>query len=468
MLFTSLNFAIFFVLVFAGYWFVFSKNGKAQNLFLLLAGYFFYATWDYRFLILLCCSSTANYFFAKAIAGGGTPGRPKQMLVLAIAFNVVLLGYFKYFNFFSESFIALFGAKDGFLTLLTNIALPAGISFYTFQNISHVTDVYRGHSQPARSLTDYALFNSFFPLLISGPIERTNHLMPQLQAARVFSYPLAVNGLRMVLLGLFEKIVIADSCAIVVNAIYADYQHHSGSTLFFNAVLYSFQVYGDFSGYSHIAIGCAALLGFSIRPNFNYPYLAKNIADFWRRWHISFSTWLRDYIFFPLGGSKSGYLKYLRNLFIVFAFSGLWHGATWNFLIYGCIHSLLYILFVVGKKKGIALPTTAVSGFISGCLTFIILTLARVFFSTKTVGAALGYLSMIFSGSLFKKPDISLLMIVLLFGFLFAEWLQRSREHVLDISFIKHRPLRYAIYIALLMSVLYFSGESQQFVYFKF
>jgi alginate O-acetyltransferase complex protein AlgI len=468
MLFTSFNFALFFVLVFTGHWFVFNKSIKSQNLFLLVAGYFFYATWDYRFLLLLVCSSTINYFLSKKISHNKTLIGKRKILLSGVVCNALLLGYFKYFNFFSESIINVFGLEGTlFSEVIVNIVLPVGISFYTFQNISHLVDVYRGHSLPAHTLEEYALFNGFFPLLVSGPIERTNHLMPQLKAKRFFNYALAVNGMRMVLLGLFEKIVIADSCAVIVNDIYANYELHSGSTLFCNAVLYSFQVYGDFSGYSHIAIGCAALLGFTIRPNFNYPYLAKNIADFWRRWHISFSTWLRDYIFFPLGGSRSGFFKYLRNLFIVFTFSGLWHGATWNFLIYGCIHATLYILYVVGNKKNIKMPATVLGSFISGGLTFIVLTLARVFFSTKTVGQALHYLGIIFSGTLFQKPDVSRLMLLLMFCFLFAEWLQRKKEHLLDISFL-NRPIRYSIYIAMVLCVLYFSGNTQMFVYFKF
>jgi alginate O-acetyltransferase complex protein AlgI len=317
MVFNSLDFAIFFPLVFIGYWFIFNKSLQLQNAFLLLAGYYFYACWDWKFLLLLFFSTLANFYFANAIGREHVPKKRKLLLILIILINAGLLGYFKYYNFFIDNFngaFSLFGINFEIQPL--KLLLPLGISFYTFQNISYVTDVYRKHTEPVRDLLPFSLFIAFFPVLLSGPIERANHLMPQIKHKRYFKYDVGANAIRMILLGLFEKMVIADSCSVIAQAIFNDFEHLSGSTLFFGAVLYSFQIYGDFSGYSHIAIGCAALLGFTLRDNFNYPYLAKNIADFWRRWHISFSTWLRDYIYFPLGGSKKGNLVQMRNLAI--------------------------------------------------------------------------------------------------------------------------------------------------------
>jgi alginate O-acetyltransferase complex protein AlgI len=469
MLFNSLDFALFFPIVFIGYWFIFNKNLTAQNTFLPCASYFFYANWDWRFVFLLAFSTLVNYIFALQIAKQHMISKRKFLLGVIIVIDAVLLCYFKYFNFFIESFtnaFSLFNIRLQFS--LINVILPLGISFYTFQNISYVTDVYRKHTEPVKNLLHYSVYISFFPILISGPIERANHFVSQIAVKRLFNYPLAVNGMRMILLGLFEKVVIADSCGAVVNTVYNNFESHSGSTLFFTAVLYSFQIYGDFSGYSHIAIGCAALLGFSLRDNFNYPYLAKNIADFWRRWHISFSSWLRDYIYFPLGGSRRGDLIQIRNLFIVFVFSGLWHGANLTFVIYGCIHALFFVLYFYYKRWDTGSKTTVVGNILAILSTFTVLTLARVFFRSGSVQEAVQYLSVVFSKSLFSKPEVSRLMLLLLVGYVFLEWLQRHKQHVLDVSFIRSKYLRYSIYLAMLFAVFYFSGQAQSFVYFKF
>jgi len=469
MLFNSLDFALFFPIVFIGYWFIFNKNLNVQNAFLLIASCFFYACWDWRFLFLLAFSILSNYFFADKIDKEVRPRSRKLLLIAIIIINAGLLCYFKYCNFFIESFqdaFFLFNIKLNFSIL--HIILPLGISFYTFQNLSYVTDVYRKHTSAVKQLLPYSLYVSFFPTILSGPIERANHLIPQIIAIRKFNYTLAVNGMRMVLLGLFEKVVIGDSCAVIVNSIYADFESQSGSTLFCTAILYSFQIYGDFSGYSHIAIGCAALLGFHLRDNFNYPYLAKNIADFWRRWHISFSGWLRDYIYFPLGGSKKGALIRIRNLFIVFVFSGLWHGANFTFIIYGGIHAILFVIHIYFSKWGGSAKSYAVRSILSIFATFTVLALARVFFRAPSVAVALKYFHIIFSASLFTKPSVSRLILVLLFFYMMLEWFQKDKKHLLDISFIKQKYIRYSIYLVMLFCVFYFSGQSQSFVYFKF
>ena len=468
MLFTSPDFALFFFVVFCCYWFVFNRIVKLQNLFLLLSGYYFYACFDVRFLLLLVASTAFNFTMGRLLDDNKYVRR-KLILTLGILVNAGILCYFKYLNFFIESFHGvLHSAGYNFSYTPIQLILPLGISFYTFQNISYLTDVYRGHTLSVKNYLTFSLYLGLFPQLISGPIERANHLIPQIESPRIFNYNLAVNGMRLILIGLFEKIVIADSCGRIVNEIYQDFTIHSASTLFWNAVLYSFQVYGDFSGYSHIAIGCSALLGFSIRDNFKYPYLAVNIADFWRRWHISFSTWLRDYVFFPLGGSKKGMLIQIRNLFIVFVLSGFWHGANATFIIYGFIHALFYILYVLWKKYLIALPSNFVFSFLTGAFTFTVLALARIFFRAQNVTEALHYLNKTFSPDVFYKPDISRGIIALLFAYLFIEWLQRDKQHVLDISFIKYRAIRYGIYCSLLFAILYFAGQGKTFLYFRF
>ena len=475
MLFNSLDFAVFFTIIFIGYWFIFNRNLTVQNAFLLLASYFFYACWDWRFLFLLFFSTITNFYFAQAISRQDLPNKRKTLLVIILCINLGLLGYFKYFNFFVGSFIdafTIFGVQFSHGTY--NIILPLGISFYTFQCISYVADVYRRHSEPVYDLLRFSLFTAFFPLLISGPIERKNHLMPQIEGKRLFDYSNSANAMRMILLGLFEKMVIADNCGAIVDSIFVDYAAQSGSTLFFTAIIYSFQIYGDFSGYSHIAIGCAGLLGFTLRDNFNYPYLAKNIADFWRRWHISFSSWLRDYIYFPLGGSKKGLLLQIRNLFIVFVISGLWHGANWTFIIYGSIHAALYIMYVLYKKweknNPYKLPSrlAVVSDLAAIAVTFMILTLARVYFRSPSVGEANDYLGLIFSGSLFEKPAVSRLFVLLLLLFVFLEYLQRDKRHLLDIVSIRSKGIRYTIYLLVVFMTIYYAGEAQSFVYFKF
>jgi len=474
MLFNSLDFAVFFPIIFILYWFVFNKSVKVQNIFLLAASYFFYACWDWRFVFLIASVTLANFYFAKAIAAYEGK-KSRYVLACIIIINLMVLGFFKYFNFFVENFAVafrLFGSEINVSSY--SIILPLGISFYIFQNISYVTDVYRKHSEPSQNLWSFSLFVAFFPMLVSGPIERKNHLMPQIDRQRMFDYSRASDGIRMILLGLFEKIVIADYCGVIVQQIYSDYQTHTGSTLFFNAVLYSFQIYGDFSGYSHIAIGCAALLGFSLRDNFNYPYLAKNIADFWRRWHISFSSWLRDYVYFPLGGSKKGGLIQARNLIVVFVVSGIWHGANWTFVIYGFIHAALYILYVYYKKwikpyKIFSSHRFAFLGNFCGIVgTFTVLTLARVFFKSVSVEQAFDYLARIFTPSLFSKPNISRFLVLLLIGFIALEYLQRHKRHLLDLSAIRWLPVRYMVYLTMLFMVFYYSGTSQTFIYFRF
>ncbi len=473
MLFNSLDYALFLPIVFILYWFLFHKNLKIQNVFLLLASYFFYACWSSKFLGLIILSTLINYFFGLLISKA--KHRSKLYLSIGIVLNLVILGYFKYFNFFIDNLIALFrlfGTEVNLHPL--QIILPIGISFYTFQGISYLTDIYRKQTEACKDYLSFSIFITFFPQLVAGPIERASNLLPQITSKRIFNPKQAIVGLKLIALGLFEKIVIADNCAVYVNSIFENYEHESGSTLFFGAVLFSFQIYGDFCGYSHIAIGSANLFGFNLTKNFNYPYLAQNIADFWRRWHISFSYWLRDYIYSPLGGNKKGEYKKIRNLTIVFLISGIWHGADWTFVIYGGIHALLYILFIYYRKwtKNLSFlnsnPIKSLYDFLAIITTFLLLTLARIFFRADNLEDALGYFKQLSVSSLFEKPDVSQLFIALLFGFLFLEWIQRDKEHLLDLNNIKSKTIRYSIYFIILFLIFFNVGNNQSFIYFQF
>lgn len=474
MIFHSVDFAFFFAVVFALYWFVVPNRRIARNIFLLLAGYFFYASWDWRYLLLLLFSTAANYAIGIQI-GRCAQKRSRQWLLAGIVVNLSLLGVFKYYAFFAQGFSAVFSIFGSrFQPASLALLLPVGISFYTFQNLGYLTDVFRKTQQASTNYLDFSLFVGFFPQLVAGPIPKASHLMPQIAQDRPFNYSRGTEGLRLIVLGLFEKMVIADNCALVVNDVYANAGAHNGSTLFFAAVLFSFQIYGDFSGYSHMAIGCAKLLGFDLRKNFNYPYLAGNIADFWRRWHISFSVWLRDYIYIPLGGNRNGRLVQARNLLVVFLVSGIWHGATLNFAIYGLIHGSLYVMYVayrrvvsrndraVGRFPSALCDLAAIAG------TFVVLALARIFFRSPDFDTAIAQLQSIFSSSVFEKPAMSRLLIALMFAFLFAEWLQRDRDHLLDVAHIRPRALRYAIYFGAVFVVFYFSAETQRFIYSRF
>jgi len=473
MLFNSLEYALFLPIVFLLYWFVFKNNLKSQNVFLLLASYFFYACWNWKFLVLIISSTLINYYFGRWISE--KTKNAKFFLWTGIIINLVILGFFKYYNFFIENFVEIFRIFGTELNIIPlKIILPIGISFYTFQGIAYLTDIYRKDFKPSDNFLSFSIFITFFPQLVAGPIERASDLLPQINNKRIFNYNQAVTGLKLIALGLFEKIVIADNCAILVNSIYDNYTAESGSTLFFGAILFSFQIYGDFCGYSHIAIGSANLLGFNLTKNFNYPYLAQNIADFWRRWHISFSYWLRDYIYFPLGGSKKGEYKKIRNLTIVFLISGIWHGADWTFVIYGAIHALLYIIFIYYRKwtKNIRIFSSKITDtlydFTAIATTFVILTVARVFFRAENYSESVEYLKRMFSESLFEKPNMSRFFIVLMFGFLFLEWLQKDKEHLLDLSDVRSKATRYSIYLAVLFLVFYNVGNRQDFIYFQF
>lgn len=352
MLFNSLNFAIFLPIVFVLYWFATKRNFRAQNVLLLVASYFFYASWDWRFMFILISSTLLDYFTGIKIHEAYNQRNKKFWLWLSISINLGILGIFKYYDFFAESFaeaLSSLGLNANIHTL--NLILPVGISFYTFHGLSYVIDLYKDKIRPERDFVNYSLFVSFFPLLVAGPIERATHLLPQIQKPRAFDYARAVDGMRQILWGFFKKIVIADNCAIYVNQIFASSEDHTGSTLLIAAVLFAFQIYGDFSGYSDIALGTARLFGIELLRNFSFPYFSRDIAEFWRRWHISLSNWFRDYLYIPLGGSRGGKWQAVRNTIIIFLVSGFWHGANWTFIAWGAFHALLFLPLLLLQKN---------------------------------------------------------------------------------------------------------------------
>ena len=343
MLFNSFEFLVFLPVVFALYWFVF-KGRKPQNLLIVIASYVFYGWWDWKFLFLIAFTSLCSFLSGKFIAKNeDSPQKQKWISAANIIVNLSVLGVFKYYNFFAESLadlLSAFGFQADFVTL--NVILPVGISFYTFQALSYSIDVYKGKIKATDDIVEFFAYISFFPQLVAGPIERATNLLPQFQKERNFDYAKAVDGMRQMLWGFFKKMVVADNCATVVNQHWAEYHNLPTVTLMLLGVLFAFQIYCDFSGYSDIAIGCARLFGFDLKQNFNFPYFSRSIPEFWRRWHISLTTWFRDYIYFPLGGSRCDKWKIIRNVFIVWAVSGLWHGANWTFVCWGFLQHFRY------------------------------------------------------------------------------------------------------------------------------
>jgi D-alanyl-lipoteichoic acid acyltransferase DltB (MBOAT superfamily) len=344
MLFNSISFAFFLLVVFILYWVLAKENLKLQNILLLIASYFFYACWDYRFLFLLIFSTALDFYTGIKIYEAKNKAQKKGWFWLSVLANVGFLGIFKYYNFFVSSFaegLSLLGFKSNFWTL--NVILPVGISFYTFHGLSYIIDIYKNRIKPERNFINYSVFVSFFPLLVAGPIERATHLLPQIRKERKFDSAKAIDGLRQILWGLFKKIAIADNCAGYVNTIFENSGNYQGSTLVLGAILFTFQIYCDFSGYADIALGTARLFNIDLLRNFAFPYFSRDVAEFWRRWNISLSTWFRDYLYIPIGGSKVPFLKKIRNIFIVFLISGLWHGANWTFIVWGLLNAF-YIM----------------------------------------------------------------------------------------------------------------------------
>ncbi|MBF1097142.1 MAG: MBOAT family protein, partial [Riemerella sp.] len=360
MIFNSIDFAIFLPIVFLIYWYLADKGLKLQNLFILAASYVFYGWWDWKFLMLIVFSTLVDYTIGCLLKNQENEKKRKILLYTSLIINLSFLGFFKYYNFFVENFVeafTLFGIKLNIETL--NIILPVGISFYTFQTLSYTIDVYQRKLEPTKDLIAFASFVTFFPQLVAGPIERATDLLPQFYKKRVFDYHKAVDGLRQILWGLFKKIVIADNCAQFANIIFNNSADYSGSTLVLGAIFFAFQIYGDFSGYSDIAIGTSRLFGFELKKNFHFPYFSRDIAEFWRRWHISLNTWFRDYIYIPLGGSRGGTAMKVRNTFVIFVVSGFWHGANWTFIAWGLLNAIYFLPLLLTSKNRVNLGVVA-------------------------------------------------------------------------------------------------------------
>ncbi|NIG54390.1 MBOAT family protein [Chitinophaga sp. Cy-1792] len=478
MVFNSFEFALFLPIVFLLYWFAARGSLMVQNLILLAASFVFYGMWDYRFLFLLFFSILLDYTSGIMIHQAVGTRKKKIWLTASIGINLGFLFFFKYYNFFVASFADLLHA-GGFQPHLwtLRIILPVGISFYTFHGLSYVIDVYYGKVTPTRNFVNYALFVSFFPLLVAGPIERATHLLPQIERTRVFDSSKAADGLRQILWGLLKKMVIADGCAFYANQIFNHSADYNGSTLLTGAVLFAFQIYGDFSGYSDMALGIARLFGFELLRNFAYPYFSRDIAEFWRRWHISLSSWFKDYVYIPLGGSREGRFKAVRNTFVIFLLSGFWHGANWTFIIWGAIHAVYFLPLLLSDRnrknmeivaQGRILPSLKEG--LQMLSTFLLVTLAWVFFRAENAGHAFAYLREIFSLSLLQKPVIfPMTMLLLVALFMLVEWQGRAYPYALaNISIRMGRPVRWAVYLVLLFVIILLKSEQQQFIYFQF
>ncbi|MEO1011527.1 MAG: MBOAT family O-acyltransferase [Bacteroidota bacterium] len=482
MLFNSIDFALFLPVVFLLYWFVTYGNLKLQNFLVVLASYIFYGWWDWRFLSLILFSTVVDYSVGRLLMDENRQARRRVLLWISIIINIGFLGFFKYYNFFAENFIAafsLFGTE--FRASSLNIVLPVGISFYTFQTLSYTMDVYRRKMDATKDFIAFAAFVSFFPQLVAGPIERAKNLLPQFCVRRKFDYTKATDGVRQILWGLFKKVVIADNCAEFANQIFNNSAAMDGSTLVLGVVFFAFQIYGDFSGYSDIAIGVARLFGFDLMRNFAFPYFSRDIAEFWRRWHISLSTWFRDYVYIPLGGSRGGTWMKVRNTFVIFAVSGFWHGANWTFIIWGLLNAVYFLPLLLAGKNRDNMTTVAQGrlwpGFknvFSILCTFGLTLFAWIFFRAESLDHAMAYISGIFSPSLFTAPhfyDMGEALITLVFVCLFiiVEWLGRNEEYAIAAMGLSwRRPMRYTLYYTLMIIIFLFAGKGQEFIYFQF
>tara|TARA_Y100001970_G_scaffold261373_1_gene344430 strand:+ start:515 stop:1951 length:1437 start_codon:yes stop_codon:yes gene_type:complete len=478
MLFNSLEFLIFLPTVFCLYWFVFQKNLRVQNLLLLFSSYVFYGWWDWRFLSLIFLSTLVDYFVGLKISNSTDKNLKKFYLWISILFNLGLLGFFKYFNFFIDSWIDLLGTfgYENKNTWTLNVILPVGISFYTFQTMSYSLDIYFGKLKPTNDFISFASFVSFFPQLVAGPIERASNLLPQILRSREFKYNQGVQGLRLILWGMFKKVVIADSLAPNIDRIFNSYFDFDGGVLLLGLIYFSFQIYCDFSGYSDIAIGTSKLFGFELMSNFRVPYFSRDIGEFWRRWHISLSTWFRDYLYIQIGGSKRGKWLSIRNIFIIFIVSGLWHGANWTFIMWGIIHAMLYIpLFLKGKNRQYTttivaennlLPTIKESFQIG--MTFFSTMIAWVFFRSESVRDGFYYLFHMFSNLSYPlqyKSSLGYIVIILI-----LDWMLRKDERLSDYILGKNKIFRVIVKIIIFITIINHSNPIAitEFIYFQF
>ncbi|WP_299764769.1 MBOAT family O-acyltransferase [uncultured Dokdonia sp.] len=480
MLFNSIDFVLFLPIVFLIYWGVVYKSIKLQNIFIIVASYFFYGWWDWRFLFLIATSTLVDFFIGIALEKQDLQKKRKALLWVSILTNIGILGFFKYYNFFLDNFVnafSLFGKEFSATSL--QIIVPVGISFYTFQTISYSVDVYKKKISPTTDFFAFAAFVCFFPQLVAGPIERAKHLLPQFKRKRNFVYDEGVDGLKQILWGFFKKMVIADNCARYADLAFSNTTDYTSSSLVLGVLFFSFQIYADFSGYSDIAIGVARLFGFNLKQNFATPYFSRSIIEFWRRWHISLSTWFRDYVYIPLGGRRSSTIGFIRSILIVFVISGFWHGASWTFIIWGGYHAVMYLItyFFASKgqvKKSVTIIDKVVCIF-KIITTFSVVSIGWIFFRAKNLNSAFEYITHLFSKSLFSVPnfaDIRSLSVVLFFItlLLMIEWKGREAPYAIKyILYKKHKIMRWSFYALLLFFIgMYTNTDEIPFIYFQF
>ena len=499
MLFTSFSFAVFLFLVFFLYWFLFRENSTYQNLFLLFCSYLFYGWWDWRFLVILFAISFSNYFLAILIQKSEKRHLRKIFFLISLTISIGTLVVFKYFSFFINGFINIFSLFGFHLDQVSvSLILPIGISFYTFLTISYIIEVYQKKIIAEKNIFQVMLAFSFFPIILAGPIQRPNSMLPQIKNPRIFNAGMATDGLKQILWGVFMKILIADRCDQSVNAIFSNSNHSSGSTLLLGVFLFTIQIYADFSGYSNIAIGVAKLLGFKIMKNFGYPYFARDIREFWQRWNISLTSWFRDYVFLPVAYYVSGKIKsekiyfiktefiiYLTGILVTWTLTGLWHGANYTFIIWGMIHGFFLVIYHVTVKPRKSLfkrykisNNNSLLIFFESVITFGIIMFSWIFFRADNIGQAFHYISQIFSASLLSVPHFSgkkaTLITLGIIAVAFAmEWAERKNDYALSSLGARWpRAMRWGLYyclvIAILVSTLSFSGSQQQFIYFQF
>ncbi len=487
MLFNSIEFLVFLIVVFASYWFIFAKKIKLQNLFILVVSYIFYGWWDWKFLSLIFISSVVDYIVGLELFKTEIKKKRKLLLIISIIVNLGFLGFFKYYNFFIDSFIdafAMFSINIEPSSL--NIILPVGISFYTFQTLSYTIDIYKKQLEPTKDLIAFFAFVSFFPQLVAGPIERAKNLLPQFYVKRKFDYLTAADGMKQILYGFFKKIVIADGASKIVNEIFSNSDAYGSWMLWLGIIFFAFQIYGDFSGYSDIAIGTAKLFGFKLMRNFALPYFSRNIAEFWQRWHISLSTWFRDYVYIPLGGSFVGKSKQIRNIIITFTISGFWHGANWTFVVWGLLNGLYYIPIMLAKKQKKYIEIVAknrllpkLKDLINIKITFLLTLIAWVFFRAENIKHAFIYIKGMFSTIVSKTAIVELYDYVywnevyyymfFLLSFIIFEWFTRMKQHGLE-NLKMHIAFRWIIYFIFTFIILshFEMHEEKEFIYFQF
>jgi D-alanyl-lipoteichoic acid acyltransferase DltB (MBOAT superfamily) len=483
MLFNSVEYLLFLPIVFALYWFVLNEKTQHQNILIIIASYIFYGWWDWRFLLLLIASTIVDYLVGQQIYKAVDKTNSKYWLWVSVAFNLGLLGFFKYYNFFTDSFIDMVSTMGYHIksTWTLNIILPVGISFYTFQTMSYSFDIYHKRIKPTSNFIAFVAFVAFFPQLVAGPIERASNLLSQISEKRIFKYNQAAGGMKLILWGFFKKIVIADSFAPIVDDIFSNYTIHPASTLVLGVCLFSFQVYGDFSGYSDIAIGTAKLFGVELMSNFKFPQFSRNVAEYWQRWHVSLSTWFRHYLYIPLGGSKVGKLKSVRNICIIFIVSGLWHGANWTFVFWGGLHALFYIpVFLLGRNRIYQenvvgeysiFPSPREIGMM--LWTFTLVTFSRVFFRSPNLTDAFGFIHHFFADFSYENyvHPMGYRMIdfyILLFLFIVYEY--RIRKDERNPFKFKSKYIRFFLYTLVVFAILLFydDGVNRSFIYFQF